>query len=45
MEENQNHVYSAKAILWYPIFDFFFETARRIKFIYFYWNDFPNFGV
>ena len=28
--------------LWYPIYDFFFETVKRIEFIYFYWNEFPN---
>ena len=35
----------AKAFLWYPLSDLFFETVERVQFIYFYGNNFPNFGA
>ena len=49
MEENNiNQILlamPARAILWYPISDFFFGIVQRNEFIYFYRNDFPIFWV
>ena len=49
MKKNQHRLYivceAARAILWSPISNFFFETVQRNKFNYFYWNDLQIFGT